>query len=84
MSKRTSGYTALFAIVRIDLGGNGPWRERISVTKIVSDFETAKLEAGRLQQLNGDKGCEYLWTPTRMHAELGSIERSRDDQALGG
>ena len=84
MSKRTSGYTALFAIVRVDLGSDGPWRERIGVTKIVSDLKTAKLEADRLQKLNGDKGYEYFWTPTRMHAELGPIERSEDDQGLGG
>ena len=66
------------------MGSDGPWRERISVTKIVSDLETAKLEEARLQELNGHKGYEYFWTPTRTHAELGPIERSEDDQALGG
>jgi hypothetical protein len=81
VSKRTSGYTALFAIVRIDLGGDGPWRERISVTKIVTDLETAESEVDRLQQLNGDKGCEYFWTPTRTHARLGPLMSSEDEEA---
>ncbi len=73
MSRRTSGYTSLFAIVRVDLNER-PLRERISVTKIVADLETAEKEAVRLQELNGHKGCEYLWTATRMHAELESGE----------
>jgi hypothetical protein len=58
--------TALFAIVRLD-AGDGPLRNRIYVTRVVADLETAEAEVVRLQQLNGDKGCEYFWTPTRMH-----------------
>ena len=69
MSKRTAGYTALFAIIRID-PGDRPLNERISVTKVVTSFETAQTEAARLQELNGDKGCEYFSTATRMHGEL--------------
>lgn len=73
MSKRTAGYTAFVAIVRVTIDSDAPLKERITVTKLVSDFSVAEAEVARLQELNGAKGCEYFATPTRLHANISNL-----------
>ena len=70
MSKRISGYTALYAIIRIDNNLNADIQDRVTVTKIVADHLTAEKEISRLNALNGGKGCKYFWQSTRAHFAL--------------
>lgn len=77
MSKRHSGYTQLFAIVRVNvplsLGkavGCQEMQNSITVTKVVFDLEVALKEVDRLTELNKDKGVVYFWSPTRAHFRL--------------
>ena len=81
MSKRTAGYTALYAILRLD--PESPTRsleERITVTKIVLDHEEAQQEVERLSRLNGEHGCTYFCRSTRLHGRL-SIESSSHESS---
>ncbi len=72
----------LYAIVRVDYVGFAndgygtpiPYRDRISVPKIVDDVDVANAEVARLNTLNGRKGAQYFWVNTRIK-EPGIVER---------
>lgn len=59
----------LYAIIRLDLGCQGPIADRIMVTKIVTDVDSAEAETARLNQLNG-KDSLYFWRTTRIRSRL--------------
>jgi len=43
-------------------------RDNLSVTRVYWDYEVAKKEAKRLNELNGHLGCVYWVTPTRVES----------------
>jgi hypothetical protein len=53
-----------FAILRFDSYLKSE-EDRITVTRIVWDEETADAETKRLNELNADKGSRYVWQATR-------------------
>ena len=55
-----------YAIVRIDLfqSDDIPWKNKITVKKVVSSEDLAENEVARLNLLNADKGCQYFWQIT--------------------
>ncbi len=76
MSKKTRGYTQLYAIVRLEPETDGSIENRITVTRILLTLEEAERETQRLNELNGPKGCLYFWQATRMHRNLVQLENS--------
>ena len=56
----------VFAVVRYDAFQDASVlpKNRITVTKIMRNEETARAEVDRLNQLNGGKGCIYFWQVT--------------------
>jgi hypothetical protein len=49
-----------FAIVRIDEFSEGD-ESRFTVKRVVEDEALAEREVARLNRLNADKGCRYVW-----------------------
>jgi hypothetical protein len=37
----------------------------LAITRVLPTFEEAQREVERLNELNSDKGCFYLWAATR-------------------
>jgi hypothetical protein len=64
--KEHSKLVHVYAIIRIETSGDYSWENRVTVTKVVKDEETAQREVERLNKLNAEKGCLYLWQITRM------------------
>lgn len=56
----------VFAIVRVETAGPYSWENRVYVTKIVRDENTAKREVERLNKLKSRTGSLYFWQVTRM------------------
>ncbi len=54
-----------YAIIRVDLDVKDD-EARFTVRRIVWSEELAEAEVQRLQELNADKGCRYLWQYTRV------------------
>jgi len=54
-----------YAIIRGDLDVKDD-EARFTVRRIVWSEELAEAEVQRLQELNADKGCRYLWQYTRV------------------
>jgi len=54
-----------YAIIRVDLDVKDD-EARFTVRRIVWSEERAEAEVQRLQELNADKGCRYLWQYTRV------------------
>jgi hypothetical protein len=79
MSKRASGYTALYAIIGLDHSHSLP--ERIVIPKVVLDMKEAELETKRLNDLNGDKTCSYIWKSTVVESDT---KRPQDSTTEGG
>ncbi len=59
---------SVFAIIRIDQVISPTMRlmDKISVVKVMWDWDQAEAEAVRLNTLNGGKGCTYFATATRL------------------
>jgi hypothetical protein len=55
----------LFVVIRIDDYLEASLENRITVTKVFPDSGTAELETNRLNELQRDKGCKYVWQATR-------------------
>ena len=55
---------ALFAVLRVDLDLEDP-EQAVAVKEIVSTLEHAEAEVQRLNQVNADKRCKYIWRATR-------------------
>ncbi len=72
MSKRNSGYTQLFAIVRVR-SDRAYTIDDIFIPKILLDLDTAQKETDRLNSLNGGQGDLYFWRATRFHGDLQSL-----------
>ena len=53
-----------FAILRFDSHMKHE-EDRVTVTRIVWDEETANAEVKRLNELNAEKGSRYVWQATR-------------------
>ena len=53
-----------FAIVRLDPDSHRE-EDRFTVTRIVWDEGFAETEVDRLNELNAEKGCRYVWQATR-------------------
>jgi hypothetical protein len=56
--------TPAFAIVRIDPDVARD-EERFTVTRVVWDQDFTESEVMRLNELNAEKGCRYVWQTTR-------------------
>jgi hypothetical protein len=54
-----------YAIVRVDLNA-GEEEDPFTVRRVVWSEELAEAEVRRLEELNADKGCRYLWQYTRV------------------
>jgi hypothetical protein len=54
-----------FAIVRIDEFTEGD-ESRFTVKRVVEDETLAEREVERLNWLNADAGCRYVWQYTRV------------------
>jgi hypothetical protein len=61
-----SKFEHVFAIVRVATEGPYSWEDRVYVTKIVRDENTAQREVERLNKLNARTGSLYFWQITRM------------------
>jgi hypothetical protein len=60
----------VYAILRFDEAIG----DRVTVTKVLFDFEAAKAEVERLNALNSAKKCRYAWQSTRL------MESTDDDE----
>jgi hypothetical protein len=69
-----SKYRHVYAVLRVDQADalEISLEERISVTKVLWTEQDASLEVERLNNLNADKGCKYLWLVTRLVDEPGT------------
>jgi hypothetical protein len=58
----------VYAIVRYDefQGAETPIENRVTVTRVVYEEETARAEVARLNNLNAEKGCRYFCQTTRL------------------
>ena len=56
-----------FAIVRIDIFQDRD-DARFTVTRVVWTEEAAEKEVQRLNAVNADMGCRYVWQSTRVEA----------------
>ena len=58
----------VFAIVRFDnfYDSSVALEDRVTVTKVLFDREGAEAEVRRLNKVNGDKSCVYVWQATRL------------------
>lgn len=55
----------VFAVIRVDGGSFADVADSITVKEILPTLEQAVAEVERLNKLNADKGCRYLWQTTR-------------------
>jgi hypothetical protein len=39
----------------------------VTVVKVLLSLDAAEAESARLNTLNGDKGCRYIWQTTRLY-----------------
>jgi hypothetical protein len=54
----------VYAIVRLDLGVANP-ELAVAIKEVVSTLQEAEAEVQRLNRLNADKNCRYIWRATR-------------------
>ena len=71
---RMKAKVQVYAIVRIDgpIESAKDANDRVAITRVLPDFEEAASEVERLNKLNSDKGCFYLWRTTRYFPEENS------------
>ena len=68
----------VFAILRFENDASG--EHSVTVKEILWDLETADAEVRRLNSLNADKGCRYVWQATRLKPRAFDTPRSTDQQ----
>ena len=63
-----SKHRHVFAIVRVDLfhRADMPLEEKVQVPHVVWTEEAAEREVERLNRLNAEKGCIYVWRISRL------------------
>lgn len=68
MRSDSSVKLSAYAVVRIDLFQDQTveWANRIKVTKVVMDQQSAEAEVQRLGRLNTDKEVKYFWQKTHL------------------
>jgi hypothetical protein len=72
-------YDHAFAIVRIDhYDIPDSATDHVTLTKVVWRQDVAEAEVARLNSLNSDKGCEYVWQLTRVEKEKNTTTQKVD------
>ena len=92
MASRTTGWTAAFAVLRLDDLGSpsagfldgtgltvGAGGSSVTVKEIVCSREEAEREVRRLNDLNAENGCRYYWQGTHLCADGESFGSSADE-----
>lgn len=66
---------SVFAILRVELDVRDP-EQAVAVKEVLPTVEEAEEEVQRLNRLNADKNCRYIWRATRFYPDG---RRSPDD-----
>ncbi len=80
MSSGHRGRDQVYAVIRLD-PAMGELEHQVTVKEVVWGLELAQAEVARLNQLNGAKGCRYVWQATRLYPPGTAAGHSDGDAA---
>jgi hypothetical protein len=67
LTKDRPDATQVYAVIRFD-PDMASLEQQVTVKEIVTSLAVAEAEVARLNGLNADKGCRYVWQATRLFA----------------